>query len=571
MPPLPAASTQSDILLTPLRGRALLNEPTLNKGTAFTHEERTLLGLHGLLPSRVETLDEQCEAVREKYKRLVGDLERHIFLRALEDTNEVLFYAFLRRDLAGLLPIIYTPTVGEACQQFSHIYRRPHGLFISYPDQSTIAAQLASVEGPVDVIVVTDGERILGIGDQGLGGMGIPIGKLALYTVAGGINPRRSLPVLLDVGTNNDVLLEDPLYLGWRHTRIRGSDYDDFVDDFVQAARQRFPGALIQWEDFAGSNAPRLLERYRSQVPSFNDDIQGTAAVVLAVLQSAAKAAASTLADQRVCIAGAGSAGCGIAGMVAEAMRRAGVVDAESRIVLTDVHGLVHSGRPDLTEGQRPFAIPLSVVAPDPSSPCDLVSVINAIRPTALIGVTGQAELFAEDVIRSMAAASQTPIVLPLSNPTSQAEATPADVLSWTDGRALVATGSPFDDVVHRGVTHAISQANNVYIFPGLGMGAVAVGANAVTDAMLFAAAETLAEASPCSATEGLLPPLSEVRRVSHDIAIAVGKAAIADGVAAISDDSAIDERVESASFEPVYSTFRPQAAIRPERIYEYQ
>jgi malate dehydrogenase (oxaloacetate-decarboxylating) len=544
-------------VLTHQRGRALLNEPTLNKGTAFSFEERTLLGLHGLLPYRIETLDEQCVATRDRYDHLVGDLERHIFLRSLEDTNEVLFYAFLERNLEELLPVIYTPTVGEACQKFSHIYRRPHGLFLAYPNREDMVAHIAGVEGPVDVIVVTDGEPILGLGDQGVGGMGIPIGKLALYTAAGGIDPRRTLPVLLDVGTNNQELLDDPLYLGWRHTRIDGADYDEFVAEFVRAVSQRFPGAVVQWEDFGGHHAQVILDKYRDVVPSFNDDIQGTAAVALATVCSAAESVGSTLADQRICIAGAGAASCGIASMLAEAMRRASVPDPGAQIVLTDVDGLVHTGRDDVTEAQRPFAVDGDEVALFPGT--DLTSVVQGARATVLIGVSGQGGLFDQSVITAMMGNASSPIVLPLSNPTSAAEAMPADVLAWSNGRAVVATGSPFHDVVRDKAVHQISQANNVYVFPGVGLGGgVASRASRVTDNMFFAAAEALAALCPDSAVDGVVPPMSDIGEVSHAIAVAVGRAAVADGVARRVLAADIEAAVERSRFVASYPTVRP-------------
>ena len=544
---------------TDLWGRRLLNEPELNKGTAFSEEERAALGLHGLLPPRVESVDEQIAATLDRYESFNDDLQRHVFLRALEDTNEVLFYAFLDRHFTDLLPIIYTPTVGRACKRFSHIYRRPHGLFLSYPNRHLLDQQLASIAGDIDVIVATDGERILGLGDQGLGGMSIPIGKLALYTAAGGIDPRRSLPVLLDVGTNNQALLADPMYLGWRHERITGTDYDRFIDDVVAAIRRRFPSVLLQWEDFGGHHARTLLDRYRRRILSFNDDIQGTAAVTLATVLAAVGRSGRPLAEHRICIAGAGAAGCGIADMLADAFRRAGEDELGARLFLTDVEGLVHDGRTDLTVNQRPYATPASVRArwAEEARLDDLGSVLEQVDPTVLIGVSGQGGLFTEAIVRRMAERTERPIILPLSNPTRTAEAHPAVVLRWTDGRAIVATGSPFGEVTHDGAVHPIPQANNVYIFPGLGLGALVAEASHVSDRMLLAAAETLVtEASRHG--NALLPPLGAMKQTSRRIAVAVARAAFDEGIARSTDDRDLDVLVDERFYEAVYRPIEP-------------
>ncbi|MDH3755476.1 MAG: NAD-dependent malic enzyme [Acidimicrobiia bacterium] len=547
-----------------MHGHAVLNDATLNKGTAFTGTEREALGIDGLLPPRIETITEQCARIRDKYERLHDDLERHIFLRALQDTNQVLFYAFVEEHIAEMLPVLYTPTVGLACQEFSHIYRRPHGLFLSYPDRDRMADQLGSVDSDVDVVVVTDGERILGLGDQGLGGMGIPIGKLSLYGAAGGLDPARLLPVMLDVGTNNDDLLRDPLYLGWRHERIVGADYDDFVDQFVTMLSARFPGVLLQWEDFAGQHATPLLHRYRDRLLSFNDDIQGTAAVALATVHAAVKAKGSTLADQRFCIVGAGSAGSGIAAMLRDALAQDGVTDPTARLHLTDADGLLHDHRSDLADFQVPFRQPWEAVAgwAVADGPTELATVVDHARPTVLIGVSGQPGLFTEPIVRSMLGATDRPIILPLSNPTSRAEATPADVLRWTDGRALIATGSPFDDVVHEGVTHRISQANNVYVFPGIGLGALVANASKITDGMLLAAARGVADDTPdtsSDATMGVLPPLDQVQTVSRRIAGAVAAAAASEGVGDQIDDEEIRRRIDERWWSPAYARIEPE------------
>jgi malate dehydrogenase (oxaloacetate-decarboxylating) len=542
---------------TQLRGRNLLNDPALNKGTAFSTDERRALEIEGLLPAKVEDIDEQCLRSRAKYDRLHDDLERHIFLRALHDTNTTLFYAFVEQHFAEMLPVLYTPTVGLACQEFSNIYRRPHGLFLSYPERDRIVEQLQQVEGDVDVIVVTDGERILGLGDLGVGGMGIPIGKLALYTAAGGLDPQRSLPVFLDVGTNNQELLDDPLYLGWRHERIVGDEYEDFVGEFVAAVNDRFPGVLLQWEDFAGTHATPLLHRFRDQILSFNDDIQGTAAVALAAIQAAVAAAGSTIGEQRICIVGAGSAGSGIASMLAEAMAADGTTAATDRLYLTDVNGLLHDGRDDLAPFQQPFAQRWENVQAwaNPAGNTPLADVMEHAQPTILVGVSGQPGLFTEAIVRSMADNHERPIILPLSNPTNHAEAVPEDLMRWTDGRALIATGSPFGEVHHNGVTHQVSQANNVYVFPGLGLGTLAVGATKVTDNMLLAAAKAVANPNPTAAGrgDGVLPPLDQIHEVSRRIAVAVGRAALADGVCEPVTDEDITAKVEAQWWTPTY------------------
>ncbi|MFT7598434.1 MAG: malate dehydrogenase (oxaloacetate-decarboxylating) [Acidimicrobiales bacterium] len=552
-------SAVSPTVFTSLTGRRLLNEPELNKGTAFSSEERTTLGLHGLLPHRTETLDEQITSTRDRYDSFEDDLQRHVFLRALEDTNEVLYYAFVSRHLTELLPIIYTPTVGEACEQFSHIYRRPHGLFLSYPDRHLLTEQLTSIAGEMDVIVITDGERILGLGDQGLGGMGIPIGKLSLYTAVGGLDPRRTLPVLLDVGTNNKNLLDDPMYLGWRHERVSGPEYDEFVDDVVQAIKARFPGVLLQWEDVGGHHAATLLDRYRHQLLSFNDDIQGTAAVGLATVRTAVERTGVPLGEHRICITGAGAAGCGIAAMLADEFRRVGGAWIGDKLFLTDVDGLVTDERSGLTPQQSSFATPHAVWHrwAEDGQVRDLTQLLAKIEPTILIGVSGQGGLYTEAIVRRMAQSVQEPIILPLSNPSSSAEAAPADLLRWTDGRAIVAAGSPFNDVEFGGRVHQISQANNVYIFPGLGLGALVSKASEISDGMLLAAADALVE-DASQYPDSLLPPLALTPRTSRRIATAVAKTAIAEGISGLAENSDIDLLVEGHFYEPTYPTLRP-------------
>src|SRR5229473_1394515 len=483
-------------------GTELLNRPGLNKGTAFTEDERSTLALQGLLPPQVENLAEQVARAYDAYQRKGDDLERHIYLRALQDTNEVLFYRLLLDHIEEMTPMVYTPVVGLACQQFSHIYRRARGLFISYPLRDSIPALLRNRPNrDIDVIVVTDGERILGIGDQGAGGLGIPIGKLSLYTLIGGIRPERTLPIVLDVGTNNAELLNDPEYLGWRHERITGSQYFDFVDQFVQAVKHELPGTCLQWEDFATPRARPLLERYRDQLLTFNDDIQSTAAVALGAILGAVKVAGTPLKEQRVVMLGAGSAGVGVADLIRAAMQEAGLSDedARRRFWFVDKDGLLHSGRTDLTAEQRVYAQPLERVSAWASggNGIALADVIRKAEPTILIGLSTAYGAFTEAIVREMARKVERPIILPLSNPTSKSEATAEDLIRWTDGRALVASGSPFAPVNYGGRKFPIAQCNNVFIFPAMGLGIIASGTRRVTDAMMQAAARALAANSP--------------------------------------------------------------------------
>jgi malate dehydrogenase (oxaloacetate-decarboxylating) len=510
-------------------GASLLKDPIGNKGTAFSRQERHDLGLEGLLPYAVESIEDQLARVRVEFDTKRTPLGRHIYLRQLQDGSRTLFYRFLLANLEELLPIVYTPTVGEACEQFSRIYRRPHGLFVAFPDIDHLDEMLDNLRvDDIRVIVVTDGERILGLGDQGVGGMGIPVGKLALYTACAGIHPGATLPVFLDVGTNNLELLEDPLYLGWRHERITGADYEEFVDRFVSAVGERFPGVLLQWEDFAQHHATELLERHRSSICSFNDDIQGTAAVARAAVTAGARQNGERLADQRIVIVGAGSAGSGIGAALLGALVGAGLTedDALERVLMVDRNGLLH----DAMEGLAAFQVPLaqrSARVADWSTQADgsisLLDVIEQAHPTVLIGVTGMPGAFTGEALSAMAAQVERPIVLPLSNPTARSEATPGEIEAATGGRALVATGSPFSGV---------AQANNVYVFPGIGLGVLASGATAVTDTMLSAASAAVAALAPPGQ---LLPPMSTIREVSRSVAEAVASAANDDGVATTS------------------------------------
>ncbi len=455
------------------------------------------------------------------------------------------------------MPIVYTPTVGAACQRFSRLYRVPRGMYLSYEDRHRMHEQLASIEHDIDVIVVTDGERILGLGDQGVGGMGIPIGKLALYTGVGGIPPERTLPILLDVGTNNQELLDDPMYLGCQTRRVTGDEYDDFVDGFVEAVKRRFPNVLLQWEDFAQHNASPILDRYRDDLLTFNDDIQGAAAVAYAAIRGATLAAEVDASDQRYLIVGAGSAGTGIAAMLSDALRRDGVEDPAAQIFLTNSRGLVHDKSDPLAPHQIPFTHPFDEVSEwaGEDGRVPLERVFDEVQPTVLVGVSGQPGVFTEKMIRSMATWTDRPIVLPLSNPASNCEAVPADIIEWTDGSALVATGSPFDPVEHDGVIHHIAQANSVYVFAGLGLGAVAVGASTITDGMFIAAADAVASAAPPHDVAGapVLPAIRAVPAISRSIAAAVAIQAVAEGVAPAFDANEIDHRIDLYRWDPIY------------------
>ena len=544
----------------PPHGRALLSQRYLNKGTAFTAEERRRFGLDGLLPTVIEDLGTQLRRVALEYEQKQTDLGRHVFLRALQDRNSVLFYAFVEQHLGELLPIVYTPTVGLACEQWSRIYRRERGLFLSWPQRHRVDELLANAVGDleVDVVVVTDGQRVLGLGDLGIGGMGIPVGKLALYTAAGAVDPSRTLPVVLDVGTDNEALLSDPLYLGWRHQRVTGDEYDELVDAFVDALRRRFPHVLLQWEDFAQQHANRLLERHRDRICSFNDDIQGTAAVTVAAIVAGMATASVPIDELRLVVVGAGSAGTGIARQAVRAMVAAGVAEQEAieRCWLVDRHGLLHDGMDDLLDFQQPFARRWAEVAGwdrDGDGEIGLQDVVGQVGPHALVGVTGQPGIFTEEIIRAQAAAVERPIVLPLSNPTPRAEAIPSDVLAWTDGKALVGTGSPFDPVAIGGRSVPIAQVNNVHVFPGVGLGVVAVQARAVSDEMLTAAATAVGRLAAEHDDEGILPPVTESRTVSRHVAIAVAQTAIDQGLADPVPDGDVGACVDAASWHPVY------------------
>jgi len=539
----------------------LLNRQGLNKGTAFTEEERTKFGLDGLLPPHVESLEEQVVRAYETYKRKDDDLERHIYLRALQDTNEVLFYRLLLDHIEEMTPMVYTPVVALACQQFSHIYRRPRGLFISYPLRDSIPVLLRNRPNPeVDVIVVTDGERILGIGDQGAGGLGIPIGKLSLYSLIGGIRPERTLPIVLDVGTNNKERLNDPEYLGWRHERITGQEYFDFIDQFVQAVKRELPNTCLQWEDFATPHARPILQRYHDELLTFNDDIQGTAAVALGAILGAVKVTGKSLKDQQIVMLGAGSAGIGVADGLRSAMVGEGLAEQEARshFWVVDKGGLLHSGRKDLSSEQSVYAQPEERVSKWPrtaNGQIGLADVIGKIDATVLIGLSTVGGAFSEAIVRETARKVERPIIFPLSNPTSKSEAKAEDLIRWTDGRALVATGSPFAPVSYGGRTIPIAQCNNVFIFPAMGLGLVASGARRVTNAMMLAAARTLGANSPAlkDSSASLLPRLTDIRRVAAEIAIAVGIQAQKEGLAPKLPEDELRQRVTAAQWTPAY------------------
>lgn len=555
-------------------GQALLSQPLWNKGTAFSEQERDEFGLHGLLPTRVETLEEQMARAYEAYASRVSDLDKHIYLRQLQDANEVLFYRLLVEHLEETMPIIYTPVVGAACQQFSHIYRRPRGLFVSYPNRHRIDQILDRSPVPqVEVIVVTDGERVLGLGDQGIGGMAVPVGKLSLYTACAGIHPATTLPILLDAGTDNPDYLHDPLYLGWRHERIRGQDYDDFIELFIRAVKKKFPDVLLQWEDFARGNAARLLDRYRNSLCTFNDDIQGTAAVTVGALLAATRTVGQPLAGQRIVVVGAGSAGCGIAEQILAVMVKQGLSKEEARLrfFLIDKPGLLHDGLTGLTPAQQQFVQPRDKVVEWDVTQTGSIRLIDAVRgarPTILLGVSGQPRLFSESIIRLMATQTERPIVFPLSNPTTRCEATPEDLIHWTEGRAVIATGSPFKSVLHNGRTYTISQCNNHYMFPAMGLGILAVGARRVTDEMFMAASEALADSAIAfgGSGAGILPPLSQIRWVAKRIALAVAAQAVKQGLATRVPTGDLEQVIDLRMWTPRYLPFRlsPTLHLRP-------
>jgi malic enzyme len=549
----------------PVRGHALLSHPTYNKGTAFSLEERATFGLEGLLPREVNGIEAQLERVYQNLARKDDPLERYIGLASLHDRNEVLFYRLLLDHMEEMLPLVYTPTVGLACQRYSHIFRRARGLWITPEDKGRVDAVLGNAPfDDVRLIVVTDNERILGLGDQGAGGMGIPVGKLAIYTVAAGIHPTQTLPISLDVGTDNRELLDDPLYLGWRHPRLRGREYDALVEEFVQAVMRRFPRVLLQWEDFKKANAFRLLDRYKRTLPSFNDDIQGTAGVTLAAFYAGARATGVRPQEHRFVILGAGAAGIGIAWQLRAALERDGLSGEAltKAIVLLDSKGLLLADGSVDEVHKEPFAWPVALAERHGLTGANrnsLLAVIEAVKPTVLIGTTGHAGVFNEAVVRAMAKHVARPMIFPLSNPTDLAEGKPAEIVPWSDGRALVATGSPFAPVTFGGRTSVVSQANNAYIFPGLGLGALVTQAREVTDFMFTAAAKALAEliSEEDLARGALLPPVSDLRRVSRAVAIAVAHEVLSSGLARRPlEPEEVPAAVDDAMWHPDYPVY---------------
>ena len=546
---------------TSLHGVDLLFNSRLNKGTAFTEVERDVFGLHGLLPPHIGTLEDQ----RLRRKRVLDSRDtafgKYSNMRDLQDNDETLFYSMIEHYTEELLPVVYTPAVGEGCQRFSEIWRRPRGLFISYPNRHRIDQILADPRyDNVRCIVVSDGERILGLGDQGAGGMGIPIGKMALYTALGGIPPEQCLPILLDAGTDNEKLLHEPIYIGWQHKRVRGQEYDDFVEAFVTAVQKRWPRILLQWEDFAGINAARLLERYRDRLCTFNDDIQGTAAVTTATLLAAVNATGVPLSQQTIAMYGSGSAGIGIIDLLIAAMKEEGLSEeqARSRIYAFNRYGLLVEGARGIKESQKPLVRKRGDLAGwrlEGGEDVTLLDVVRNAKVTVLVGVSAQAGAFTEEIVREMATHAQKPIVFPLSNPTSQSEATPADLMRWTEGRALVGTGSPFPAVVIDGRPLRISQVNNSFIFPGMSLGILVAGARRVTDGMIMAAARALAGLSP-SATDRsapLLPPIGESRKVALVVSEAVARQAMAERVATMSNADSLPDQIRSYMWNAVY------------------
>ena len=547
------------------RGAELLEDPLLNKDTAFSEYERDAFGLRGLLPPRVATIDEQIALELEHVRRKGDDLERYIGLAALHDRNETLFYRLLVENLEEFMPIVYTPTVGRACQEFSHILRRPRGIWLTPADVDRMSSMLASAGDDIRLIVVTDNERILGLGDQGAGGMAIPVGKLALYSAAAGIHPARTLAVSLDVGTDRDDLLADPLYLGYRAHRLRGEAYDEVLQAFVEAVRAVFPLAILQWEDFKQHNAMRVLGRFRHRLPSFNDDIQGTAAVVLGGLLAARRGDGGLVAD-RFLFLGAGAAACGIAELVRVELRRAGLDEAAVRgaMVMLDSHGLVHLGRADLDADKAPFAVESDRVAGwglGSEELTDPAAIARAFGATVLVGTTGRADTFGRELIAAVAANHPRPIVLPLSNPSSRTEASPDAVLAWSDGRAIVATGSPFPPVERATGTTIVGQANNAFVFPGIGLGAIVAEVREVTTELFLTAATELAGlvAPDRLATGAIYPPVADLRSVTRSIAIAVVRRARDTGYGRQYRDEEIEPAVDRAIWWPDYLPYVPR------------
>jgi malate dehydrogenase (oxaloacetate-decarboxylating) len=546
------------------RGSAVLASPTINRGTAFTLEEREALGLTGLLPTGISTLEGQLRRVYAQYQEQAGDLRKWVYLANLRDRNEVLFYRLLTDHISEMMPVVYTPTVGVAIERFSHEYRRPRGVYLSVDHPEDVETALRNTGlGPddLDLLVATDSEGILGIGDQGVGGIEISIGKLSLYTAAAGIHPRRVLPVVLDMGTDNLTLLNDDLYLGARHARIRDQRYDDLIDAFVTAVTKLFPNALLHWEDFGAANARRILNKYTDQVCTFNDDMQGTAAVVLAAVFSAVRAAGTRLRDQRIVIHGAGTAGLGIADMMRDQMIREGLTPQEAtrRFYPLNKDGLLLTDPDSLLDFQQPYARTRDDISNwAPTGTPGLAQVVKHVHPTILIGTSTQTGAFTEAIVKDMAAHTDRPIILPLSNPTSKAEAVPADLIEWTDGKVLTATGSPFTPVTHNGRTYQIAQSNNALVFPGLGLGVAVAKATRISDRMIAAAAQAVADLSDAGTPgDPLLPPVTDLRSVSAAVAAKVAATAAAEGLARVELTDLV-QQVHAAMWRPEYPVIAP-------------
>ncbi|REL25826.1 NAD-dependent malic enzyme [Thalassotalea euphylliae] len=551
-------------LYIPYAGPALLETPLLNKGSAFSKEERAMFNLTGLIPPSYETIEEQAERCYQQFSSFHTNLNKHIYLRNIQDKNETLYHRVVQDHLEEMMPIIYTPTVGDACERFSDIYRSNRGLFIAYEERDQLDDILRNAtKNKVKVIVVTDGERILGLGDQGIGGMGIPIGKLALYTACGGISPAYCLPITLDVGTNNEKLLNDPMYMGSRHPRISQDEYNEFVDMFIQAVKRRWPKVMLQFEDFAQPNAMPLLEKYKNEICCFNDDIQGTASVTVGTLLAACRTKGVKLSDQKVVFVGAGSAGCGIAEQIISQMISEGAAPAQARsqVFMIDRFGLLTEGMGELRDFQQKLVQSKAMISnwQIDGEFASLLEVMHGAKPDILIGVSGQAGLFTEEVIKAMHSHNAQPIIFPLSNPSRQVEATPEQVITWTQGQAIVATGSPFKPVEYQGELFPIAQCNNSYIFPGLGLGVVSANISRITDEMLMVASETLAQASPLANTgEGeLLPAITEIANLSKRIAFAIAKVAFEQGLALAISDEQLTAKIERNFWQPDYRQYR--------------
>ena len=545
--------TGEEWIETSLSGKQLLLTPLLNKGTSFTESERDELGLLGKLPAKIETLQEQVQRAYRQYKKYKSDLQRHVYLNNLHDKNEVLFYKLVSEHLVEMIPIVYTPTVGQAVKEFSHEYRQPRGLYINFSEQDKMEEILVNRTHPnISIIVVTDGERVLGIGDQGVGSIGIPIAKLMIYTMCAGINPYHTLPILLDVGTDNEELLKDPFYLGWRHPRIRGEKYDQFIEKFVRSVMKLMPGAFLHWEDFGRNNARRILEKYQQTLCTFNDDMQGTSVVATAAILSALNRSSSILADQKIVILGAGTAGVGIADRLVDFLKRSGISESEARnkIWLVDKEGLVTQNTPNMPDFQLPFAKEITT-----NGPLDLEAVVTLVKPSILIGCAAAKGAFTEKIVRLMASYTPHPIILPLSNPNAQSEADPLNILEWTENRALVATGSPFHP--------SIAQCNNVFSFPGIGLGIMASKAAHLTDDLLMVACRTLSRLAPSAPGTPLLPSLKDARQVAITMAISIVKEAKKLGLANIPATLSAEDAVAGVLWEPYYRNIRVSTSSR--------